>query len=85
MPLRKVGRYKRGNQESLVQEGHTLQRHFQQYFSYIGQSYWWRKPEYPVKTDTDKLYHIILYRVHLTTNGVQTHNLSGDRYRLSKL
>jgi len=34
------------------------------------QFYWWRKPEYTEKT-SDKLYHIILYRVHLVWTGFE--------------
>jgi len=57
------------------------------YFSYIvavsfiggGNRSIWRKP-LTCRASMTNFYYIMLYGVHLVMNGVQSHNVSGDRH-----
>jgi hypothetical protein len=45
---------------------------------------WWRKPEYAENTTdllqvADKLYHTMLYQVHISMIGIQTQLSGGSR------
>ena len=49
-----------------------------------GQFYWWRKQEYPEKTNNlSQVAHKLSHNVVSSTpclNGIRTHNISGDRH-----
>ena len=56
-------------------------------------SFWKKKTPLPLLVSrglacmdqvTEKLYQIMLHRVHLAMSGIQTHNISDDRHRLPR-
>jgi hypothetical protein len=47
-----------------------------------GQFYWCPGKATVRSQVSDKLYHIMLYRVHFAMSRIRTHNVGDDRYRL---